>query len=132
MEFIQKSLSDNIENFKEWMDMYIDISSRLYKQFELMLHQIPYTTQTGEINILSPYVLWIEMLRSPDIKIELSDKVEMGCCGKKSYRQVVLYNNEVVAVIDRIKNGNIREYRYVSIPYKCLQSLMKEYTSQLY
>lgn len=131
MEFIKESTSKECDNFKDWMDRYIDTNSRLYKQFELMLHQIPYSNQTGEINILSPYFLWLEILRSPDIKIEDSDKVSSGCCSKKSYRQVVLYNDEVVAVIDKIKVNTTKEYRYVSIPYKCLQSLLREYVEQL-
>lgn len=133
MEFVKESVSHNIGNFEEWMNMYIDPSSKLYKQFELMLPQIPYFTETGGINILSPYFLWIEMLGSPHITVEKLES-NNSCCnlGKKNHRYNVLYDDdEIIAVIDKVKVGNKYEYRYVSIPYKCLQSLLREYVEQL-
>lgn len=71
MEFIKESVKEKITNWNEWINTYIYQHSELYKNINLMLLFNPIECNTaGEIMVLSPYRIWIELLRSSNIKTE--------------------------------------------------------------
>ncbi len=129
MEYVRESVNQNIINWTNWVDTYVYKHSDLYKQIERMNTHIPYHDYTGNICIKSPYRIWIDMLRSPDITIEPMEITSCSTRYKKRYkhRAQVMLNDMVIAVIDEFKN----EYKYVTIPHRCYSKLLGEYLEQL-
>ncbi len=131
MEFVQESTKAEITDWNQWVDKYIYRHSDLYKQFKSMAIHISYSSNNGEMHVDSPYHLWISMLKSPNVIIE---SVETNtCCGLsgKKDRYNVILNDRVIAVIDKFKGGKTTEYKYASIPTKCMGDIISEYISQL-
>ena len=89
----------------------------------------------GEICVLSPYQIWINMLRSPDIIIESAESLGCGlskciskCISKcTNHRSRVTLNGVIIAIFDKFGKG----YKYARIPYAGFNHILSEYMSQL-
>jgi len=120
MEFITRSVNQDITDFEEWIDTYICKYSSIYREFKAMMKYIPWVYVTGEISVTSPYHIWINMLRSPNIELH---KARWKC-----HRYYVKLDGMTIATIDKFKYG----YKYTGIlGYLVSNKLRLEYKSQL-
>lgn len=128
MEFVTESVEQEITDWTQWMNKYIYKHSELYKTFETMGIHIPYQDHSGgEICVRSPYHIWINMLRSPEITIEPAETI--GCCPclANNHRGRVVLNGMVIAIFDKFG----KEYKYVRIPYRGFDHILHEHMIQL-
>ena len=127
MEFVKDSVKDKIINWDQWVDKYIYKHSELYKTFKKLSTNIPYHNIEGsELNVISPYHSWIQMLRSDEIIIK--NTINTSCCIRRNSktRKNVILNDIVIAIIDKFGG----KYQYVSIPYKCYDSIISGYVGK--
>jgi len=129
MEFVKESVNNEITDWNEWMNKYIYKHSDLYRRFKKLLNHISYeTTTNAEINIESPYQIWIKMLRSDNLTIEAVENTSCWCV-KLSIptRKKIILNDMVIAFIDKFGD----EYKYVGMPFRCHSKMISEYMNQL-
>ena len=142
MDFVQESTAVDIKDWKEWMNKYVDRNSKLYKQFELMLTHIPNENIIAtELSFKTPYNIWIEMLRSPNIVVKDYGKVNNNNNNnnksnifnifhkkKQNTKKVIMLDNTIIAIIDKVDN----KYKYIAITDDCRLKIMREYSSYFY
>jgi hypothetical protein len=124
MDFVKESINQTISDWTKWTDTYVYKKSELYKQIHQINEYFGCNSKiVTEMFVLSPFQIWIDMMKSPNIKLEQVD-ITSCCIPKSDYRYNVVLDNKIIAVIDKLGES----YKYVSIP--CIGDVMSQYLQQ--